>query len=140
MQIYLWKHSVTGYVPSLDTLKVEVSQKFSSDERKDSSDKEADKEKDEISKLEAKLVEVQTMKESQLLLIGEINFPYTIEVLQLYESVYNLLLFKNEKIMQSIASYQGKCCIYLRERERIDSLNFSLHSASRYSTPFAARV
>lgn len=72
-------------------------------------------EEEELSRLEQQFEAIQAMKEQQLLLIGEINFPHQIELVQLYESVFHLLLLKHDKILQTCPSYQSEspCCIRL---------------------------
>lgn len=71
-----------------------------------------EKEQNENSWLESQFEEIHAIKENQLLLIGEINFPFQIELIELYESIYHLILMKHDKILTSVSSYSEPKDIY----------------------------
>jgi hypothetical protein len=65
------------------------------------------KEKDEeFQRLEQQFEEMQLMKENQLILIGEINFPLSIELKDLYDCISHLLTIKKDKLSSLLTNYE----------------------------------
>jgi hypothetical protein len=89
LQVYLWKNS-SGLPLPLPVEKTGLSELSKSEEPS----------------LEKQFEEITALKEDQLLLIGEINFPISIELVDLYQSVHHLIKFKREKILQTIPLYE----------------------------------
>jgi hypothetical protein len=72
-----------------------------------SSPSRENKEKDEeFQRLEQQFEEMQLMKENQLILIGEINFPLSIELKDLYDCIAHLLMIKKDKLSSLLTNYE----------------------------------
>jgi hypothetical protein len=61
---------------------------------------------EEFQRLEQQFEEIQLLKENSLILIGEINFPLSVEVKDLYDCISHLLTIKKEKLSSLLTNYE----------------------------------